>query len=308
MVLGDLVGREGEVVEGQFVDDAVEVFVAHHAADEGGLRAAAHDERALGIDVLAPERAVDEDRLAAGETVVGCDNVMRPAVGEFGYSRPAIAAVERHVQLLVITTSQMQPEREAGAGGHGRLRKALVGHAVILKAQQHATVAVFLAVDFVVVHRRCGPVRDDQRLDRDPLGGRKCAEAHLLAGASLHPGERARGIVEPDGSLADNAIAALQGIAKRRRQRLYRVGRDTLVAASLVVTAVVKRPVADRQPHARLHFDIAVEHRHRHAVGIELADAEFRAEIDHTEIGCHHGERLGGILDPGQHAAAEEGA
>jgi hypothetical protein len=40
VVLGDLVGREREVVEGHLVDDAVEVFAAIQAADEGGLRAA----------------------------------------------------------------------------------------------------------------------------------------------------------------------------------------------------------------------------------------------------------------------------
>ena len=74
---------------------------------------------------------------------------MRPAVGEIGHGRPAIAAIERHVELLVIATGQMQSEGEAGAAGHRRLGESGIDVPVILKAQQHATVAVFLAVDFV---------------------------------------------------------------------------------------------------------------------------------------------------------------
>ena len=81
-MLGDLGGREGEVVEGKLVDRAGKRLTATVITDRRRHRAAGEDHRAHGVVVGKPQPAIDEDRLAAGEAVESDDEMVWAAVGK----------------------------------------------------------------------------------------------------------------------------------------------------------------------------------------------------------------------------------
>ena len=81
-MLGDLGGREGEVVEGKLVDRAGKRLTATVITDRRRHRSAGEDHRAHGVVMGKPQPAIDKDRLAAGEAVESGDEMVWAAVGK----------------------------------------------------------------------------------------------------------------------------------------------------------------------------------------------------------------------------------